>query len=72
MGEYQNSIKSGGKSKKGGVLWGVQKIFEIEKRNYRKLLKISFVETYIKNTTIQYIESVKTLICIQRQYSHAS
>ena len=52
MGEYQNSIKSGGKSKKGGVLWGVQKIFEIEKRNYRKLLKISFVETYIKNTTI--------------------
>ena len=52
MGEYQNSIKSGGKSKKGGVLWGVQKIFEIEKRNYRKLLKISFIETYIKNTTI--------------------
>ena len=48
MGEYQNSIKSGAKSKKGGVLWGVQKIFEIEKRNYRKLLKISFIETYIK------------------------
>ena len=37
MRDTKISIKWGGKSKKGEVLWGEWQIFEIEKRNFWKI-----------------------------------